>query len=183
MPDPSLRGDCARCAALCCVAVAFDRSESFAFDKPADTPCGNLDGGFGCALHARLADEGFRGCAAYDCYGAGQIVTQQMFGGRTWRDDPALLPAMSEAFRRMRRVQELRLLLDEARRLALGPGERQRLEALDKALAGDDGWRSARREAFGEGGLAADVGAFLRSLAAGRDLERPERDRPSEFAA
>ncbi len=161
MPDPSLRGDCARCAALCCVAVAFDRSESFAFDKPANTPCGNLDGAFGCALHARLADNGFRGCAAYDCYGAGQIVTQEMFGGRSWRDDPALLPAMTEAFRLMRRVHELRLLLDEARLLALGPDERRQLAALDRALAADGGWTSARPEAFGQGDLAAACGRVL----------------------
>ncbi len=92
MPHPPLRGDCERCAALCCVAVAFDRSELFGFDKAADAPCRNLDGAHGCTIHDHLAASGFRGCAAYDCYGAGQAVTQEMFGGRSWRDEPALLP-------------------------------------------------------------------------------------------
>ena len=42
----------------------------------------------------------------------------------------ALLPAVSEAFRRLRRVYELRLLLEEAHALPLRPGETTRLAEL-----------------------------------------------------
>ena len=88
-----------------------------------------------------------------------------MFGGRSWRDDSALLPVMCEAFWLLRQVQELRLLLDEARKLPLVPGQMRRRDALDHALEGDGGWTLAALWAFEQGRLAANLRAFLRSLA------------------
>jgi len=102
--DP-LVADCHRCAALCCVALAFDRSASFAFDKPAGEPCPSLRGKL-CVIHDDLEARGCSGCARYDCAGAGQRVVQEVFGGRS--EDPA---RMADAFRVMRDVQELRVLL------------------------------------------------------------------------
>ena len=67
-----LAPDCARCFGLCCVAHAFRASTSFAFDKPAGEPCPNLQADFGCAVHRTLRQQGFSGCTAYTCYGAGQ---------------------------------------------------------------------------------------------------------------
>jgi hypothetical protein len=77
----SLRADCARCAGLCCVAPAFVASTDFALDKEAGQPCPNLAPDFRCTIHDRLRQAGFPGCAAYDCFGAGQRVTQVTFGG------------------------------------------------------------------------------------------------------
>jgi hypothetical protein len=44
MDDALLRAECARCAALCCVTLAFDASDLFAFDKAAGEPCPHFDG-------------------------------------------------------------------------------------------------------------------------------------------
>jgi hypothetical protein len=57
----SLRADCARCFGLCCVAPAFAASADFAIDKPAGQACPNLQGDFGCGIHADLRQQGFRG--------------------------------------------------------------------------------------------------------------------------
>lgn len=71
-----LTADCARCVGLCCVLLPFARSADFAFDKEAGEPCRHLSGDHRCDIHARLREEGMRGCVAYDCFGAGQAVTE-----------------------------------------------------------------------------------------------------------
>jgi hypothetical protein len=71
----ALRADCARCLALCCVAPAFQRSADFAIDKPPGVACPNLRDDDRCGIHADLRERGFAGCAAYDCFGAGQRVS------------------------------------------------------------------------------------------------------------
>lgn len=108
--------DCSNCAALCCMALAFDAGEMFGHDKPAGLPCHNLDG-FSCAIHAQLPESGYRGCVAFECLGAGQKVTALF--EQTWRDQPRLARPMIEAFRQMRDVQELRQMLKAAAALPL----------------------------------------------------------------
>jgi hypothetical protein len=71
-----LTADCARCVGLCCVVLPFSRSADFAFDKPAGTPCRHLTADARCRIHDRLGASGMRGCVAYDCFGAGQSVTE-----------------------------------------------------------------------------------------------------------
>jgi Pentapeptide repeats (8 copies) len=127
-----LRANCARCSALCCVAPAFSASADFAIDKPAGQPCPHLREDFRCSIHDRLRPRGFAGCAAFDCFGAGQQVTQVTFGGRDWRADPGLAAPMFAAFAVMRQLHELLWYLNEA--LALGPADPLRSE-LDEALA------------------------------------------------
>ena len=80
-----LRADCGSCFGLCCVALPFARSADFAVDKPAGKACGNLRDDFRCGVHDRLRTEGFSGCTVYDCFGAGQKVSQGTFGGESWR--------------------------------------------------------------------------------------------------
>ncbi|HMG53211.1 MAG TPA: pentapeptide repeat-containing protein [Kofleriaceae bacterium] len=109
-----LRADCARCFGLCCVAPGFAASADFAIDKPAGQPCPNLDAGFGCAIHPRLRPLGFPGCAAFDCFGAGQQVSQVTFGGRDWRAAPRTALPMFEAFGVMRQLHEILWYLGEA---------------------------------------------------------------------
>ena len=101
MDAASLRADCAACSGLCCVAHPFSRSADFAFDKPAGTPCLHLRSDFRCGIHANLREEGFRGCVAYDCFGAGQRATREAGG------DPAV-------FATLRILHELLWYLDEA---------------------------------------------------------------------
>ncbi|TDB74974.1 pentapeptide repeat-containing protein, partial [Micromonospora sp. KC723] len=116
-PD-ELRADCARCVGLCCVAPAFAASTDFALDKPAGQPCPNLRPDSRCGIHDRLRERGFPGCTVFDCFGAGQRVTQDTFGGRTWRDDPATAAAMFAAFTVARPLHELLWYLTEAVTLA-----------------------------------------------------------------
>ncbi|KQR10312.1 pentapeptide repeat-containing protein [Cellulomonas sp. Leaf334] len=114
IPLRELRSDCSRCAGLCCVAHSFQRSSDFAYDKPAGTPCRNLQDDFRCAIHPDLRTSGFTGCTVYECFGAGQFVTQQLFDGRTWRDDPAIAADMFAVFGTMRGLHELLWYLTEA---------------------------------------------------------------------
>jgi len=109
-----LRADCARCFGLCCVASAFAASADFAIDKDAGQPCPHLRPDFGCAIHNHLRQRGFPGCAAYDCFGAGQQVAQVTFGGRDWRQSPETATRMFAVFTVMRQLHELLWYLGEA---------------------------------------------------------------------
>ena len=135
-----LSADCSRCAGLCCVAPAFAASADFAFDKPAGTPCRHLQDDFRCGIHDRLRPEGFPGCTVFDCFGAGQRITQQTFGGRSWRESPELAAAQFAVLPVMRQLHEVLWYLAEAAALpvpALHPAveearaETQRLAGLD----------------------------------------------------
>jgi hypothetical protein len=107
IPDHrDLRADCAACAALCCVAPGFEVSAEFPIRKPAGEACPNLTGEFRCGIHVRLRDEGFSGCVAYDCFGAGQRATRA-FDGRTWRTEPAVARAMFRSFDILRGLHEI----------------------------------------------------------------------------
>ncbi|HXL19535.1 MAG TPA: hypothetical protein VN961_18625, partial [Streptosporangiaceae bacterium] len=93
-----LRADCGRCFGLCCVAPAFSASADFAIDKPAGHPCPHLGAGFRCGIHNDLRRHGFPGCAVYDCFGAGQQVSQVTFAGRDWRQDRQAATQMFAVF-------------------------------------------------------------------------------------
>jgi uncharacterized protein YjbI with pentapeptide repeats len=120
MPDqiaglPELRGDCARCFGLCCVALPFATSADFALDKPAGRPCPNLGADHRCGIHAELRAKGFPGCTVYDCFGAGQKVSQVTFGGRDWRTGPKEdARRMFDVFPVVRQLHELLWYLTEA---------------------------------------------------------------------
>ncbi|PRH76099.1 hypothetical protein C6N75_27435, partial [Streptomyces solincola] len=112
--DRALRGDCANCFGLCCVALPFTASADFAADKPAGAPCGNLRSDFRCGIHDRLRGSGYTGCTVYDCFGAGQKVSGHTFGGRDWRRDPSSARRMFAVFPVVRHLQELLRHLTEA---------------------------------------------------------------------
>ena len=127
-----LTADCARCVGLCCVALPFTASADFAIDKAAGEPCVNLAGDFGCRVHDRLRDTGFTGCTVYDCFGAGQQVSQITYRGRSWRDDPGSAAGMFEAFAVMRHLHELLWYLHDA---ASRPAARQLARRIDALAA------------------------------------------------
>ncbi|GAA3266901.1 pentapeptide repeat-containing protein [Streptomyces lavendulae subsp. grasserius] len=111
---PVLQADCGSCFALCCVALPFAKSNDFAVNKSAGTPCKNLRQDFRCGIHTRLRDQGFQGCTVFDCFGAGQQISQVTFGGRDWRAHPDSRAAMFEAFPVMRQLHELLFYVAEA---------------------------------------------------------------------
>ncbi|WP_405979555.1 pentapeptide repeat-containing protein [Streptomyces sp. NBC_00158] len=111
---PLLQADCSNCFALCCVALPFAKSADFAVNKAAGTPCKNLRQDFRCGIHTRLRDQGFQGCTVFDCFGAGQQISQVTFEGRDWRTHPDTRTAMFEAFPVMRQLHELLFYTAEA---------------------------------------------------------------------
>ncbi|NOX74187.1 MAG: hypothetical protein GXP03_11410 [Alphaproteobacteria bacterium] len=157
MTSPSLKADCQTCTALCCMALAFDKSEMFAIDKPAGVACPNLGPDHRCTIHAALKSKGFQGCINYDCEGAGQRVSA-MFSMRSWQDDPALLIPMLKAFHAMRQVHQRLVLLTAAADLPLDTGQKSTLHRLQQKLA-DASICSPQSQ------IAKDIQAFLESLA------------------
>ncbi|MEV6957697.1 pentapeptide repeat-containing protein [Streptomyces sp. NPDC051207] len=140
-PD-GLRADCGNCFGLCCVALPFARSADFAVDKAAGTPCASLQADFRCGIHAGLRERGFSGCTVFDCFGAGQKVSQVTFGGTDWRRAPESAGAMFAVFPVMRQLHELLHYVTEA--LGLGPARpvhaelrraRRRLDGLTRGSA------------------------------------------------
>lgn len=118
---PELRADCASCFGLCCVALPFARSADFAVDKEAGSPCTNLRTDFACGIHAHLRERGFTGCTVFDCFGAGQKVSQVTFGGKDWREAPGTAAQMFRVFPVMRQLHELLRYLTEAAALDTDP--------------------------------------------------------------
>jgi len=96
------------------VAPAFSASADFAADKPAGRPCPHLGADFRCGIHGELRRQGFRGCAVYDCFGAGQKVAQVTFRGQDWRQAPGTARQMFDVFSVMRQLHELLWYLCEA---------------------------------------------------------------------
>ncbi len=163
MKGITLHPECNRCAALCCLALSFDKSESFAFSKEAGTPCAHLER-TRCAIHANLKEQGFSGCIRYDCLGAGQRVIQEVFAGRSWQDDPALIVPMMAAFSSMRLVHENLQLLEAAGALSLSPSREKTRRALLRALMPANGWTPRSLAAFERSGLPGRLEAFFLSL-------------------
>jgi hypothetical protein len=113
MIERPLRADCAQCCGLCCVGPAFLRIQGFAYDKPPHTSCINLRPDDRCAVHPARQQLGFPACQEFDCLGAGQWVTQQLYGGRSWRDSTQEVASeMFEAYARFRVLHELLAMID-----------------------------------------------------------------------
>ncbi|WP_411107744.1 pentapeptide repeat-containing protein [Streptomyces sp. cmx-4-9] len=153
VPLPVLQADCGNCFGLCCVALPFAKSRDFAADKPAGTPCTNLRDDFRCGIHTRLRDQGFQGCTVFDCFGAGQQVSQTTFGGRDWRAHSGTARQMFEVFPVMRQLHEL--LFHTAQALAL-PDAAPVHADLRRALAETEEWTRAEAQAL----TGLDVGAL-----------------------
>ncbi|MFC0330370.1 pentapeptide repeat-containing protein [Paenibacillus sepulcri] len=126
-----LQADCENCFGLCCAALPFAASVDFAIDKDAGQPCPNLQSDFRCGVHKNLRQLGFRGCTVYDCFGAGQKVSQVTYRGRDWRQAPESAQQMFEVLPIMRHLHELLWYLTEA--LTLQPARSIRGE-LSSAL-------------------------------------------------
>ena len=75
--------------------------------------------------------QGFPGCASFDCYGAGQHVTQQLFGGRSWQESPELAAKMFSAYARQRALHEMQAMTQ----LALSRSAGDAAQLLQEVLA------------------------------------------------
>lgn len=137
----SLRPDCANCFALCCTAFGFSRSADFALDKPAGSPCQNLASDFSCTIHDRLRPRGFRGCTVFDCFGAGQNVSQGFFAGKSWLERPETRDGMFSAFKAARQLHEMLWYLAEAQSRTFDPdlsaGAGQLRATIEHSVSGE----------------------------------------------
>ncbi len=50
----SFKADCSKCFGLCCTALHIVASSDFPINKPANTPCPNLQKDFRCKIHTNL---------------------------------------------------------------------------------------------------------------------------------
>jgi hypothetical protein len=157
-----LRADCQACCGLCCVALPFDAAQGFGFDKPAHVACKHLCADSRCGIHRHRAQLGFAACAAFDCHGAGQRVTQAFFGGAHWRDAGGDAPAMFRLFEELRELHALMALLHTAESYA-DPVQAQQLhgayEALDSCAA-----ELPRRGIAGAAAAMQEAGQLLAGL-------------------
>ncbi len=128
------RSDCSRCAALCCIAYPSDEMPGFSARKQAGEACPKLDACGLCSIYATRGRDGFGGCIQFECFGAGQHVVQTLFGGKDWRDDPALLRPMVESFLALRKCFDLLYLVDYARGLGPNGDERSVLDGIETEL-------------------------------------------------
>ncbi|MGJ3189789.1 pentapeptide repeat-containing protein [Paenarthrobacter sp. FR1] len=151
--SPTLRPDCGNCFALCCTALGFARSVDFAIDKPAATPCPNMAEDFSCAIHQSLRPRGFRGCTDFDCFGAGQVVSQHTFEGTSWTQDPSTKSSMFAVFKMVRQLHEMLWYLVEAQQRTFDP---------DLAVAA--GHLSDHIAATAQGDASAILGADVETL-------------------
>ncbi len=146
------------------MVFAFDRSESFGIDKGAGEACPNLMANNGCRIFDGRAELGFKGCISYTCHGAGQRVTQDVFAGRDWRNDPSLVHRMGAALSVLRRIHEQLVLLQAAGQLPLAGGHREQLDGLIETLNPAVDWTEDTFEAFPIDRVCGEVGSFLKSL-------------------
>jgi hypothetical protein len=148
------------------VAYPFDDPDYFAIAKDTDEACENLDGCFGCTIHAKLEDRGFSGCVSYSCAGAGQRVTQALFQGQTWRDKPEIRREMTHALRVLRPIHEALMLLKEAQNLSVPQKLLDHGAMMMNDLCPNDPKDIRDFEADTVQSALADVPIYLRSLGA-----------------
>jgi len=121
-----LRADCDSCFGLCCVALPYVKSADFAADKDGGIPCQNLQSDFRCRIHNSLREKGYKGCSVYECFGAGQKVSQITFKGDDWNNQ-SIAKQMFEVFPMMQQLHEMLYYLKEAL-------HRQETSKIHKAL-------------------------------------------------
>jgi uncharacterized protein YjbI with pentapeptide repeats len=114
LKEKNLRADCEKCFGLCCVALPYAMSADFAFNKEGGTPCQNLNTEYRCNIHDKLRKSGFPGCTVYECFGAGQKVSQSTFNGISWRENPEVADEMFRVFPIIQQLHEMLLYLQEA---------------------------------------------------------------------
>jgi uncharacterized protein YjbI with pentapeptide repeats len=158
---PVLRADCASCFGLCCVLVPFSRDAGFGTTKASGVPCHHLQADDRCGIHATLREDGWPGCTVFDCFGAGQQVSQVTYGGVSWRDHDDL-GEMAAVLSVMRQLHEmLRHLVEAEDRVAGVTGDL--LDRLTGLVAGTP----AALLALDVDGLRGEVGEVL-AVASGR---------------
>lgn len=114
-----LKIDCETCSGLCCVALYCMKTDGFPANKEAGIPCRHLAPDFRCDMHSKLVSENMRGCLAYDCFGAGQKVTQYTVGSN-WKMAPDQADQIFQVFLIVFQLHQMEWYLIDSLSLAIG---------------------------------------------------------------
>jgi hypothetical protein len=133
---PGLSSDCSNCFGLCCVLLPFSASAGFGIDKPGGRPCHHLLADDGCEIHDTLRQDGWPGCTVFECFGAGQQVSQVTYAGVSWREQDNL-PEMAAVLSVMRQLHEMLVHLDEVERRTPDPGARAAAREVEDLTRSD----------------------------------------------
>jgi hypothetical protein len=109
-----LKIDCKKCSGLCCVALYCTKTDGFPANKEAGIPCKHLVSDFCCKIHSRLADNNYKGCLAYDCFGAGQRTTQLYLPDGKWETNSEQKDKLFQVFMIVYQLHQMLWYLVEA---------------------------------------------------------------------
>lgn len=161
---PVLQSDCSSCFGLCCVLLPFSAVSGFGVDKPGGRPCHHLGADDGCGIHATLRQDGWPGCTVFECFGAGQQVSQVTYAGVSWREHDNL-GEMGAVLSVMRQLHEMLVHLSEVERRSPEPAAQEALAEIG-ALTGADPETLLTHDLdelhARVGGLLADAGRRVR---------------------
>ncbi len=109
-----LKIDCKNCSGLCCVSLYCAKIDGFPSNKNAGTPCVYLDSDYSCKIHAKLSEKKYKGCLAYDCFGAGQRTTQLCLSKGSWKTGSKQADMIFEMFMTVFQLHQMLWYLVEA---------------------------------------------------------------------
>ena len=109
-----LKADCSKCSGLCCIGLFFSKVDGFPENKMAGKPCTKLQKDYRCNIHGELKKLKMKGCIGYDCFGAGQHVTQYIYKGETWQTSQEQSKEIFEVFVKIFQFHQMRYFLEES---------------------------------------------------------------------
>ncbi len=83
-------------------------------DKVPGQSCVHLQADCRCSIHESLPKRGLTGCMSFDCFGAGQKVSQISYRGTSWQEAEQMREQMFKVFLVMLQLHELLWHLTEA---------------------------------------------------------------------
>ena len=116
--------------------LPFSAAAGFGVDKPGGRPCLNLLDDDRCGIHTTLREDGWPGCTVFECFGAGQQVSQVTYAGVSWRDTDNL-GEMGAVLSVMRQLHEMLVHLVEVERRAPDPDARAARLEIEALTAAD----------------------------------------------
>jgi uncharacterized protein YjbI with pentapeptide repeats len=121
---------------LCCVLLPFSAASGFGVDKPSGRACLNLLDDDRCGIHDSLREKGWPGCTVFECFGAGQQVSQVTYAGVSWREQDNL-PEMAAVLSVMRQLHEMLVHLHEVERRSPDEDSRAASAEVEQLTAAD----------------------------------------------
>ena len=116
--------------------LPFSASSGFGVDKPSGRACLNLLDDDRCGIHDSLREKGWPGCTVFECFGAGQQVSQVTYAGVSWREQDNL-PEMAAVLSVMRQLHEMLVHLVEVERRSPDDDARAASAEVEQLTAAD----------------------------------------------